>query len=118
MGGGPAERAVLDVVEDVLVLLLLASSAGEREDDGRVDSSMLPKQAEASRFSSSVPGGWTGSYASVASLPASWRMILEPPGCSERKDVTWSLKSGVSCRVLLNVRGISSGGAYIIDFAV
>lgn len=30
-----------------------------------------------------------GSYSSVASFPASFRMILEPPGCSARKSVTY-----------------------------
>ena len=29
-----------------------------------------------------------GSYASVASLPAYFKIILEPPGCSSRNSVT------------------------------
>jgi hypothetical protein len=29
-----------------------------------------------------------GSYASVASLPAYFKIILEPPGCSSKKAVT------------------------------
>jgi hypothetical protein len=29
-----------------------------------------------------------GSYSAVASVPASWRMALGPPGCSGRKRVT------------------------------
>jgi hypothetical protein len=55
---------------------------------GRVEVSILPSFLEGSRFSSSVPGGWIGSYSSVASLPASLRMIFEPPGWEERKSVT------------------------------
>ena len=55
---------------------------------GRVVGSMGPRFASGGRFSSSVPGGCTGSYSSVASFPASFNTILLPPGCDGRKDVT------------------------------
>ena len=35
------------------------------------------------KFVVMASGGWMGSYASVASLPAYFKMILDPPGCSE-----------------------------------
>lgn len=56
---------------------------------GRVSGLTVPRKASGLRFSSRVPGGWIGSYSSVASLPASLRMILEPPGWSGRKSVTY-----------------------------
>lgn len=54
----------------------------------RLSAFTRPSLASGLRFSSIVPGGWIGSYSSVASLPASLRMIFAPPGCSERKSVT------------------------------
>ena len=54
----------------------------------RLSGSTLPSLAAGLRFSSSVPGGWIGSYSSVASRPASLRMMLEPPGWLGRKSVT------------------------------
>lgn len=53
-----------------------------------VSGSSWPRRQEGERLSSSVPGGWMGSYSSVASLPASWRIILDPPGWEGRKEVT------------------------------
>ena len=76
-GGGPDGVSSEEVVEEVG-----CSEAGS------VDLSISPRSAEEWRESSSVPGGWTGSYSEVASWPASWRMIFEPPGWEGRKDVT------------------------------
>lgn len=55
---------------------------------GNVATSIVPRHAEAGRDSSRVPGGCTGSYSSVASVPESLSMIFEPPGCSDRNEVT------------------------------
>ena len=46
--------------------------------------SMSPRCFSRGRFFSSASGGWMGSYADVASLPAYFRIILAPPGCSCR----------------------------------
>lgn len=72
---------------------LLSSGCESAVGLGRVSGSMVPSLAEGLRFSSNVPGGWMGSYSSVASLPESWRMILEPPGWEGRNSVTWRSQS-------------------------
>lgn len=61
---------------------VLEEEEGGREE--RVDGSMGPRIWEGLRVSSSVPGGWIGSYSEVASRPASFRIILEPPGWESR----------------------------------
>jgi hypothetical protein len=55
-----------------------------------------------------------GSYSSVASLPDSLRIILEPPGCSERKPVTY--RSGIL--VQIQHAYDAAGVPYIVHFAV
>lgn len=55
------------------------------EGEARVEGSMGPRICEGVRFSSRVPGGWMGSYSEVASWPASFKMIFEPPGWESRK---------------------------------
>ena len=75
-GGGPCDSCC-DCFE-----------SGDFSGAGSVALSIAPRLAEEEREDSSVPGGWTGSYSEVASLPASLRIILEPPGCEGRKDVT------------------------------
>ena len=64
------------------------SSAGDFPVDGRVSGLTVPSLALGFKFSSRVPGGCMGSYSSVASVPASWRIILEPPGWWGIKSVT------------------------------
>lgn len=66
----------------------LLSAAAAALAFSRLSADTVPRHASGLRFSSSVPGGWTGSYSSVASWPARERMIFEPPGCSGRKSVT------------------------------
>jgi hypothetical protein len=64
-----------------------------------VDISTSPRCLSGVKFSVMIPGGWIGSYASVASFPAYFycqetlegrktRMIAWPPGCSGRNSVT------------------------------
>lgn len=60
----------------------------DRSAGASVSGLTVPSFALGGRFSSNVPGGCTGSYSSVASLPASCKIIFEPPGCEGRKSVT------------------------------
>lgn len=80
MGGGPWSSS-----EDCSC----ASAVGL----GRVSGSTVPKRAAGLRLSSNVPGGWMGSYSSVASVPASLRMTLTPPGWLDMKSVTCVVSS-------------------------
>jgi len=64
------------------------SCDAEELDCGSVLGSTIPRHCSGLRDSSRVPGGCIGSYSSVASVPASCRMILEPPGCEGMKEVT------------------------------
>jgi len=64
------------VLEDVDPLVGSDCSRGL----GMVEGSIAPRICGLERVSSRSPGGWIGSYSSVASLPASWRITLAPPG--------------------------------------
>lgn len=68
--------------------ILLSGSARDVALDN-VSGLMVPRNASGLRLSSRVPEGWIGSNSSVASLPASWRIIWAPPGCFWRKSVTY-----------------------------
>ena len=64
-------------------------SDGDFSTAGREEVSMEPSLADFGRYCSRVPGGWTGSYSSVASFPANERIALPPPGWVGRKEVTY-----------------------------
>lgn len=64
---------------------------------GRVSGSTVPRKASGLRLSSKVPGGWMGSYSSVASVPASLRMTLTPPGWLDMKSVTCVVRFERNC---------------------
>lgn len=70
-GSGPAKGA--------------GGAEGRERREAIVEGSIGPSIWAGLSVSSSVPGGWMGSYSEVASVPASFRMIFEPPGCSSRK---------------------------------
>lgn len=74
--------------------------------------STSPRQASGDRLSRRVLAGWMGSNSSVASLPASLRMDLAPPGWCGMKEVTWSRQSQQARRRAL------AAPTNIVDFAV